>query len=188
MSTSRAYHHGDLRAVLLDAAERMIDADVGRQFSLRELAREAGVSHAAPYKHFADRGALVEALATRWMTDFVRCQEVAVAGVDARADVIQAGEAYLGWAVDHPSRFALIFDPALNHGPDADGELAPIVARHVELLGRLVAAAGEAGALRGAPEDAAVRLWATVHGLAVLVNLGLLTRSTAVATVRGSLD
>lgn len=170
MSTS-AYHHGDLKNALLSAAERMIDADVRREFSLRELAREAGVSHAAPYKHFPDRASLVEELAARWMTDFVTAQEAAVTGTDARGDLLAAGVTYVKWATMHPSRFSVIFDPAVNQGP-AEGPLAAQASRHSALLTSLVDRAVGAGTLTGSAELAAQRLWATAHGLATLVILG----------------
>ena len=170
MSTS-SYHHGDLRRVLLSAAERMIDADVRREFSLRELAREAGVSHAAPYKHFPDRAGLVDALAVRWMTDFVSAQETAATGTDAGTDLLEVGVAYVRWAADHPSRFSVIFDPAVNQGTGR-GQLAAQASRHAALLTSLVTAAVDAGALTGPVEVAAQHLWATAHGLANLVVLG----------------
>lgn len=176
MSTS-SYHHGDLRNVLLSAAERMIDADVTRQFSMRELAREARVSHAAPYKHFADRGQLVLALASRWMADFVDAQESAVmAEADPRARLQEAGVAYVMWAADHPSRFTTIFDPALNQGVSAEG-VGAHVERHVRLLRRLVDDAVAAGDVSGEPEVAGRRLWSVAHGLAGLVVLGHIDRA-----------
>src|SRR3712207_3539562 len=119
MSTqSGRYHHGDLRETLLRAAERMIDGDVSRSFSLRELAREAGVSHAPPYKHFTERAELVVALAERWMADFVAEQERAVGSGDPRTDLVAVGVAYVRYAERHPSRFATVFDPTLNRPAD----------------------------------------------------------------------
>lgn len=174
MSTS-SYHHGDLRNALLAAAERMIDADVRREFSLRELAREAGVSHAAPYKHFADRAGLVEELAVRWMSDFVAAQEAVVTRRDPRTDLLAAGRAYVQWAVEHPSRFAVIFDPAVNQGPSR-GALADLATRHSALLTTLVERAIEGQVLDGPVERTARRLWATVHGLATLVIIGHVPR------------
>src|SRR5215218_4956407 len=94
-SIARPYHHGDLRDTLLRAAERMADADVAGGFSLRELAREAGVSHAAPYRHFRDRDELLLALAERWMGQFVAAQEEATGSGDARADLLEVGSAYV---------------------------------------------------------------------------------------------
>lgn len=185
MSTS-TYHHGDLRNALLAAAERIIDADVTRTFSLRELAREVGVSHAAPYKHFATQAELVVELARRWMADFVSAQEAAVTGVDAQRDLLAAGQAYVGWAADHPSRFTIIFDPALNTGTGSGG-LAAEAARHEALLQRIVAAGIDADVLTGSPEVAARHLWALVHGLATLVILGHVARADVTEVLQRAL-
>ncbi len=65
MTTSRSYHHGDLRASLLDAAEALLEAAPERQLTLREVAKSAGVSHAAPYHHFASLADLLAAIAAR---------------------------------------------------------------------------------------------------------------------------
>lgn len=181
------YHHGDLRRALLSAAERMIDADVRREFSLRELAREAEVSHAAPYKHFTDRASLVEALAGRWMTDFVSVQEAAATGTDPRSDLLEVGVAYVEWAAAHPSRFAMIFDPAVNQGPN-QGPLAVQASRHTTLLTALVQDAVDADALAGPVEMTSRQLWATAHGLATLVILGHVSRDAVQDTLAASLS
>lgn len=185
LSTPR-YHHGDLRNTLLAAAERIIDSDPARTFSLRELARTAGVSHAAPYKHFATQAELVAELARRWMADFVDAQEQAVTGADARADLLAAGQAYTGWAASHPSRFTIIFDPAWNTGTGS-GVLAGEATRHEALLQRLTTTAIGAGVLSGPAPAAATHLWALVHGLATLVILGHIARADVPAALQRAL-
>jgi len=175
MSTSSGrYHHGDLRETLLRAAERMIDADVSRTFSLRELAREAGVSHAAPYKHFPDRGRLVVALAERWMGAFVAEQQAAAGEAEPREELLSVGVAYVRYAHDHPARFTTIFDPALNRPrapvTPAFGES---VRQHTALLHDAVGRAVAAGVLPGDDvATTAAALWSQAHGLATLVMLG----------------
>lgn len=177
MSTSTGrYHHGNLKETLLRAAERMIDADASRSFSLRELAREADVSHAAPYKHFAERGELVLALAERWMAAFVDEQQRVSGRRDARDNLLAIGVAYVRYAHAHPSRFLTLFDPALNR-PDAPATpaLAESVRQHTMLLHDAVGRAADAGVLP--PADVAITaaaLWSQVHGLATLVMLGYL--------------
>ena len=187
-STSpRPYHHGDLRDTLLQAAERMADADVSGGFSLRELAREAGVSHAAPYRHFRDRDELVLALAERWMNQFVAAQESAVGSGDARADLLAVGTAYVRWALDHPSRFRLVFDPAVNRpGDPPTPAFAELVGRHTALLRDAVAAAAEAGVVDDRDGAVGAALWSQVHGLAGLVLLGHIAAGD-VETVLGAL-
>src|SRR5690625_7940385 len=105
------------------------------------------------------------------MVDFIDAQEHAVTGTDAGADLLAAGLAYVDWAAEHPSRFALVFDPALNRGTGA-GQLATQAARHEQLLQHLVAAASQAGALTGPGEAAGPRRWAAGTGLATRVILG----------------
>lgn len=175
MSTSVGrYHHGDLKETLLQAAERMIDADASRSFSLRELAREADVSHAAPYKHFAERRELVLALAERWMATFVAEQQNASGRHEARDNLLAIGTAYVRYGHAHPSRFLTIFDPTLNR-PDAPATpaFAESIHQHTTLLHDAVRRATDAGVLP--PADAAITaaaLWSQVHGLATLVMLG----------------
>lgn len=177
MSTSqRKYHHGDLRETLLRAAERMIDTGLDRDFSLRELAREAGVSHAAPYKHFTDRREIVLALAERWMNDFVSVQRASSIPADAGANLMALGVAYVRYAHAHPSRFAVIFDPSINRpGAPPTAGFAHAVQEHTQLLHSAVEQAARAGVVSDAAPATAAALWSLVHGLATLVTLGYLS-------------
>lgn len=185
MSTS-GYHHGALRAALLDVAEHAIDEGApAHALSMRELAREVGVSHAAPYKHFEDRVALVEALAARWLDELCDEQRLAAVG-DPREALLAAGRAYVRWGVRHPRRIAIMYDPTINHGPDAESALGAAAARHAELLASLVGDAARVGVVGDAQVDAA-RLWATVHGLATLVSLGHLPAASVDAVLEASL-
>ena len=108
------YHHGDLKAVILAKAAGLV-ADRGADgISLRELAREAGVSHAAPAHHFTDRRGLFTALAAQaW-----RMLADALAG--ARPDFIEAALAYVRFALDHPGHYAVMFDRSLVDPDDQD--------------------------------------------------------------------
>ncbi|MCI2237677.1 TetR/AcrR family transcriptional regulator [Paenibacillus sp. TRM 82003] len=188
MTTSvQPYHHGNLRETLLRAAERMIDADASRGFSLRELAREADVSHAAPYKHFRDRGELVLVLAERWMGEFVAEQSAAVGSGDARQDLLALGAAYVRYARTRPSRFLTIFDPAVARpGNPPTPEFAELVRVHSALLHDTVTAAVRAGVVGGAGARAgavAAALWSQAHGLATLALLGYLPGADAEAVL-----
>lgn len=174
-TSSGRYHHGDLRETLLTAAQRMIDADVSRHFSLRELAREADVSHAAPYKHFRERGQLVLVLAERWMRDFVGAQSAAVGSCEPRRDLLALGAAYVRYATAHPSRFLTIFDPAINRpGDPLTPAFGALVREHSALLRDTVAAAAAVGVVSGQPDVVSAALWSEVHGLATLMLLGYL--------------
>jgi AcrR family transcriptional regulator len=146
------YHHGDLRAALLRGAGKVLEKQGVAALSLRDAARRAGVSHNAPYRHFADRDALLAALAAEGF----RMLGEALSGVSGRA----LGEAYVRFALEHPQRFRLMFGGALP------------MARYPEL--RESAARAYQGLLDSwkdmpDPQTAAAAAWSLVHGLAQLM-------------------
>jgi len=105
------YHHGDLRRTLLDAALRYIDAHGLAALSMRELARQAGVSPAAPFRHFATRTALLTALAEEGMDGLVAAvdAEVAAAAHDGPLQQFRAvGAGFLRWSLAHPTHLLVI--------------------------------------------------------------------------------
>lgn len=155
MSTSdRPYHHGDLRAALIDAAETLLDA--GGDVSLREAARLAGVSPTAAYRHFADKDALLAALAVRGFQEFARALGEAAAR-DPGHELAARGRAYIRFALARPGRFRLMFGPLLARSAD-----------HPELreTSRRTFAAIENAT---GDTDEALRRWGMVHGLAHLL-------------------
>ncbi len=164
MSTSRAkkrsYHHGDLEAALLHSAGNILEKEGLEALSLRETARRTGVSHNAPYRHFAQREALLAALAKEGFERLGAAQREAAESGGLRA----MGEAYVLFALENPQRFRLMFGGRIS------------IARHEQL--REVATktfAGLSGALAArVPEaqgarDASIAAWALVHGLALLL-------------------
>ena len=134
------YHHGDLRVAVLAAAGRMLEKEGAAGLSVRAAARRAGVSHAAPYRHFPDRGALLAALAQQGFQDLEKTLE--------NRSGRELGEAYVRFAREHPQRFRLMF----SGGHEAPG-----------LQARFSAAFGAIGPMAG------VAAWSLVHGLAQLV-------------------
>lgn len=174
------YHHGDLRQALVDAALEDIAAHGVEQVTLRGVARTAGVSHMAPYNHFADKAALLAAAAAAGFRQLGRAMDERMAA-HPRGDpkrLQAAGIAYAVFAVEHPALFRLMFGPEL-----ADRR------RHEE-LGRaaadafrsLLGAIGDAGSEREAAmavADFAVIPWALVHGLAMLAVAGQLPGTDA---------
>src|ERR1700723_1973954 len=113
---SRPYHHGDLRSALLTAAAQEISRVGVAQLSLRELARRAGVSHAAPAHHFGDKTGLLTALATEGF----RILHERTSPVPGHADaLVRAGEQYIAFALVHPAHFSVMFDPHLLRMSDA---------------------------------------------------------------------
>ena len=103
--TRKSYHHGDLEAALIRSAGKILEKEGLDALSLREVARQAGVSHNAPYRHFAEREALLAALAAKGFEMLAQAQQAAAAKGGLRA----MGEAYVLFALEHPQRFRLMF-------------------------------------------------------------------------------
>ncbi|MBK6813759.1 MAG: TetR/AcrR family transcriptional regulator [Sandaracinaceae bacterium] len=165
-----SYHHGDLRNELLTAA-----VDVARErgiegLSLRECARRAGVSHAAPYRHFEDKNALLLALADQGFTWLTAAGQRAMEGLDdPRARLDAYGVAYVRFAVTHPIHFRLMFTRELETPtPKTVPEGSPPVAN--DAFGLLVQTAGAAWSRAGGDALlAGVAAWSIPHGLAMLI-------------------
>lgn len=162
----RAYHHGALREALIDAAESIIDERGVEGFSLREAARRAGVSPAAPGHHFGDARGLLTAVATRAFRDFGDALEAGSTGGDRRTRIRGQGMAYVRFALANRARFELMWRKAMLDREDPDYCAAGD--RAFAILDR--AARGE-GAVEGpdltvlAPSIAA---WSIVHGFVQL--------------------
>src|SRR5919106_6099117 len=111
MATARAYHHGNLRSALLETAERTLARRGASELSLRELAREVGVSHAAPRRHFADKQALFDALAEDGFERLGRELDEAMAAADGslRGKLAAFAHAYVRFATEHAPLLDLMF-------------------------------------------------------------------------------
>jgi AcrR family transcriptional regulator len=170
----RPYHHGNLRTALLAAAERSVRERGGAQdLSLRELAREAGVSHAAPRRHFPDRQALLDALAE---SGFDRL------GAELRAAFDGAGEefeprvravaaAYIRFATEDAALLELMFSSKEHEQTDVLHEAS---GRAFAVMIELIAQGQTEGALEpGDPERVGLVLFATIQGIAALVTGGI---------------
>jgi AcrR family transcriptional regulator len=115
------YHHGDLKRALTQAALGLVQEKGPRGFTLREVARRAGVSAAAPYRHFADKAELVAAAATQ---GFVQLHETLSATAAKTADpakqALAMGRAYVRWAVTHPDHYQVMFGSELDKSDKPD--------------------------------------------------------------------
>lgn len=188
MSTSKraTYHHGDTRRQTLATARAMLAERPAHDLSLREVARRAGLSHGAPYRHFPDRGDFLVALAATCLAEFVAGQRAAADAHDEPgAALLAAGASYVGYGVRHPNAFALIFDPTVSPPGAPPEPLAPLIAEHTDLLAGLVDRAHRARRLRvaGHPQALAGALWSLVHGVAVLVSAGRLPPDATTAVL-----
>jgi AcrR family transcriptional regulator len=153
------YHHGDLRAVILAEAARLV-ADRGADgVSLRELARGAGVSHAAPAHHFTDRRGLFTALATEGF------QLLTNVLIDVRGHFADAALAYVRFALEHPGHYQVMFNKSLLD--TANAELAAAEAAAGAELSRGVATLRDPQA-RADPAAAQLAAWSLVHGFSTL--------------------
>ena len=167
---ARRYHHGDLRRTLIDAALAIVERAGPGALSLRELARKAGVSHAAPYRHFESREALLVELASEGFRGLA-AESQALAGDirDPEARLRALGVAYVRYAVAHPGHFRVMFSSEIHDGGEQP-ELAAAGAPTLEALVDAIAAAQAAGVVKGDDARAqAVPAWALMHGLAMLV-------------------
>ncbi|MFE6700156.1 TetR/AcrR family transcriptional regulator [Streptomyces sp. NPDC057718] len=158
----RTYHHGDLRRAILTAALDVIATEGPAALSLRDLARRAGVSHAAPAHHFKDRTGLLTAVAAEGYALFAD----ALAGAP---DLRERGVAYVRFAATHPAHFQVMFQPDLHRADDPD--LLAARARATEALRAGVADLPPGG--RGADDRlAGVAAWSLAHGFATLLLSG----------------
>ncbi len=167
MSTSRDgqhYHHGDLPEQLISAALALLPEAGDAGPSLRAVARQAGVSAMAPYRHFADKAALMEAVADRGFSLLGDCLEAA-GGADAVMAFVAQGAAYVAFATAHPVLFRLMF---VNARPQPGTPLGASTSRaYAALLQRAEAVADLSGAV--SRDDLALIAWSMVHGLAILL-------------------
>lgn len=165
MSDRRGYHHGDLRAALLAAAEAELTDKGMEGFSLRSVAKRAGVSHAAPAHHFRDADGLLTALATVGLRRFLETQHRREAQADPAPlpQLLAAGLGYIDFAMENPALFRLIF---ASERPDFEHpELKEAAdAAHAHLTSQVAACGGDA-------PDAAI-VWAMAHGFADLLVTG----------------
>lgn len=166
---ARPYHHGDLRRVVIETAQEMLREDKGWQFTLREVARRAGVSHAAPYKHFPDKGALLAELAMLGF-DELRAQvsgAVARPQHSGRAEFIAAAKAYIAFGTANASLYRLMFSADVDKAafPKLDEAGAGAFSELVGILER----GQQSGAFKAQPvRGQAAASWALLHGFTML--------------------
>jgi AcrR family transcriptional regulator len=181
--TRARYHHGDLRQALLDKALELIAERGPEGFSLREAAREVGVSPAAAYRHFADKPAVLMALAAEGHGRLAVAMEkgadklpaTEAAQERAVARLLAIGQAYVDFAVKNPSFFRVMFGPAIKADEFAPC-CSPVSGRDAyEILCATLDEVLESGAMPAERRPAAeITVWSAVHGLATLIVDGAL--------------
>ncbi|MFO1504301.1 MAG: TetR/AcrR family transcriptional regulator [Steroidobacteraceae bacterium] len=174
-ATARPYHHGDLRRVIVDTAAKMLVEEKGWQFTLREIARRVGVSHAAPYKHFPDKDALLAELAVQGFEQLGRDMVAAI--TPQSRSVIKAFKAaalaYIEFGVQNPALYRLMFSS--EAGDAASVHASERVLKTFGVLLDILARGQQAGVFKQRPvQGQAAACWAQVHGITMLSIEGLL--------------
>ncbi|MFD0007916.1 TetR/AcrR family transcriptional regulator [Streptomyces sp. NPDC127178] len=172
MSQSGTYHHGDLRAACLRAARELLEEDGSAGLSLRAVARRAGVSPTAPYRHYADRDSLVSAVAAegyRELAEHLAAVHPAPATPD---DLAAVAVVYVQFALDHPALFRAMFAEPCDPTSAERVAATAVITAYVQGIVR--------DAFPGADNSEALSttVWALVHGLAFLHLDGKLDSST----------
>ncbi len=172
----RPYHHGNLAPALVEAALALIDETQDWDFSLREVARRAGVSHNAPYKHFPEKRDLLAAVAARGFEALAERALSSLEGLtDARARLLACGRAFVACGIASPALYRLMFSAALTT-PEAG---RPAIEKAAAAKARAVVDAALADAVRSGafpstlanPRRAAaasLAMWSLLHGLTML--------------------
>jgi len=174
MRRRKPYHHGNLRETLLEAAIRLI-AEVGpTAFTLREVARRAGVSHNAPYRHFEDRDDLMAAVAAQGYQELTQAMgDAAGTQSDALDRLKRAGLGYVTFALHRPEHFTVMFDAPISERKHPDS--AEAANQAFGTLLDFVKRSQNAGRLRaGDSHQMALLAWTMVHGIAKLAITGRL--------------
>ncbi|MER6997750.1 TetR/AcrR family transcriptional regulator [Streptomyces sp. NPDC000410] len=152
-----AYHHGNLRRAIIDAALEAITESGPTGWSLRELARRAGVSHAAPAHHFGDKTGLLTAVAAEGFEVFADSLE------QAADDTLEVGVAYVRFAIGHRPYFEVMFRPELYRVDDPSVNTTRERAAHV-----LATSAGRLSPSPGQDRLTTIAAWSLAHGFASL--------------------
>lgn len=169
----KAYHHGDLRSAILEAACEHLRHDNADTLSLRALAREIGVSQTAPYRHFDSRNALFAGIATWGFEILEKRLKQSMLGIEGGPVemMIETGISYLQFAVDHSEKYQMFFDSSLVDF-DEYPELQAAGSRCFEVLLGLIRQGRQAGVYRDEPEEhLAAIVWSGLHGMASLIQI-----------------
>jgi len=179
MPKPRSYHHGNLKQALLKASLELIRKSGHGGFTLREVARMAGVSHNAPYRHFRDKEDLLASLAAEGFGLLTAAMvNAAAAGSGAMERFRLSGRGYVEFALRYPQHFAVMFDAPWPGDPHHQVRLAGERA-FATLLGYVEACQGEGALPAGDARPFALLAWSMVHGVAKLAISGQLPMSDA---------
>ncbi|MEV6211805.1 TetR/AcrR family transcriptional regulator [Kitasatospora sp. NPDC051914] len=171
MSQTGSYHHGDLRAACLRAARELLEEDGSAGLSLRAVARRAGVSATAPYRHYPDRDALVSAVAAEGYRELAVCLAAAHPSPATPDELSAVAVAYVRFALDRPAMFRVMFAEPCDPTSEDRVAATAAISGYVRDIVRGVFPDAD-------PEALSTAVWALVHGLAFLHLDGKLDAST----------
>ena len=173
------YHHGDLKNALIKVGIQILSKEGLGGLSLRRVAKKAGVSHTAPYAHFADKQALIAAISTE---GYHQLYEQLTAAVETNHGnpqnlLVEVGWAYVQFALKDPELFKVMFSGVIEQEKDYP-DFREISQKNFQLLLGIIKTYQESGLLAPEPVDlVAVRLWSVVHGFIMLLLEGQISHT-----------
>ncbi|KAB1654323.1 TetR/AcrR family transcriptional regulator [Pseudoclavibacter chungangensis] len=179
-----SYHHGNLRATLLARAVEVVDDEGVDALSMRQLARDAGVSHGATSRHFPERRALLDAVA---VVGFERLDAALRTAANTPSDDLRdvfesVARAYVAFATTHARLLELMY--TAKHDPDASTQLVTTAHGCTDIIHELVRRGQAEGIVRtGSADEFTVAAFASVHGLAAIITADLLDGTPAPAAI-----
>ena len=179
MPKKKTYHHGDLKNALIKAGVDILAKDGVSGLSMRKVASKAGVSHAAPYAHFANKQALIAAISTEGFRQLFERVSAVAEGYKTKPSrqLVEVGWAYVQFALDDRDRFKVMFSGVL----EKEKEYPEFVAesqRNFQLVKKVVEANQASGVLRSGPSDlVALSAWGIIHGFIMLLLEGQISHT-----------
>jgi AcrR family transcriptional regulator len=171
MPRKKSYHHGDLKNALIEAGADILSKEGVGALSLRKVAHKAGVSHAAPYAHFADKQALIAAISTEGYKKLYA--QIARVAAQHRSEplrrLVESSWAYVQFALDEPDHFKVTLSGMIEKEQDYPA-FVETAKQTFAVVVEIVAQCQQAGILRqGASDLTAVSVWALIHGFITLL-------------------
>lgn len=190
MTTKKAnYHHGNLRTAVLSAAHKLMKEEGTQAITLRRIAKEVGVSQNAPYSHFKDKAALLDALAADGFQGLIHSMQEASETTKTPSELLQAiGKVYVEYALSNPELFQLMFNAQPSTKPTSDA-LQQASAESFQVLRNAVANVQAKDGMMESDLDgvsttiATISAWAIVHGLSQLLLENKLATNPAFKTI-----
>ena len=179
MPKKKTYHHGDLKNALIKAGVDILAKEGVSGLSLRKVASKAGVSHSAPYSHFADKQALIAAISTEGFRQlYERVNSVAEEfKTKPSRQLVEVAWAYVQFAMDDRDRFKVMFSGILEKEREYP-EFVAEAQRNFQLVKMTIEANQAAGVLRSGPSDlVALSAWGIIHGFVMLLLEGQISHT-----------